>query len=195
MANIEFKLRDIMGNESSYIEGVESFAILSIFTMSTVGYPLYLLMGASAGPSRGKTSHFIVPNKMFPPHVLLKVHISTLGICGVFYFLYLWAQQTSFAEVLAVYIGPYMVVNAWISLITYLQHTDAEVPHYDETAWTWVKGTLKNLNFTGALGTIDRNYPPFIDALHHYIGTTHVLHHLFSDLPHYNAKEAHVYLK
>jgi len=60
------------------------------------------------------------------------------------------------------------------------------VPHYDATAWTWLKG---------ALGTIDRKYPDFIDALHHYIGTTHVLHHLFSDIPHYNAKEANIYLK
>jgi omega-6 fatty acid desaturase (delta-12 desaturase) len=31
--------------------------------------------------------------------------------------------------------------------------------------------------------------------LHHYIGTTHVVHHIFSDLPHYNAKEATIYLK
>jgi omega-6 fatty acid desaturase (delta-12 desaturase) len=87
---------------------------------------------------------------------------------------------------MAVYIGPYMVVNSYLTIITFLQHTDAEVPHYDETAWTWLKG---------ALATVDRNYPPYIDALQHYIGTTHVVHHIFSDLPHYNAKEAHIYMK
>lgn len=47
----------------------------------------------------------------------------------------------------------------------------------------------------GALSTIDRNYPPFIDELHHHIGTTHVLHHIFSDLPHYNTKEANIHMK
>lgn len=88
----------------------------------------------------------------------MKVHISTLGLLAVFYGLYLWAQATSFAEVLAIYVGPYLVVNAWLTLITLLHHTHADVPHYDDRAWTWLRG---------ALGTIDRNYPPFIDALHH----------------------------
>lgn len=40
----------------------------------------------------------------------------------------------------------------------------------------------------GALSTIDRNYPAWIDSLHFEIGTTHVLHHVFSELPHYNAE-------
>jgi len=58
--------------------------------------------------------------------------------------------------VLALYGGPYMGVNAWLTLITWLQHTDEAVPHYDESTWDWLKG---------ALGTIDRNYPRFINAL------------------------------
>ena len=76
-----------------------------------------------------------------------------------------------------------MIGNAWLTYITWLQHTDIEVPHYDNEGWDW---------FRGALATIDRNYPPFIDHLHHYIGTTHVLHHIFSDLPFYNAKVSHI---
>lgn len=47
----------------------------------------------------------------------------------------------------------------------------------------------------GALATVDRNYPPIIDALQHHIGTTHVVHHIFHELPHYHAVEANVYLK
>lgn len=70
----------------------------------------------------------------------MKVHISTLGLLAVFYGLYLWAQATSFAEVLAIYVGPYLVVNAWLTLITLLHHTHAEVPHYDDRAWTWLRG-------------------------------------------------------
>ena len=36
---------------------------------------------------------------------------------------------------------------------------------------------------------MDRNYPKIIDILHHRIGTTHVLHHLFPEIPFYNAIE------
>jgi omega-6 fatty acid desaturase (delta-12 desaturase) len=87
---------------------------------------------------------------------------------------------------MAVYIGPYLVTNAWLTIVTFLQHTDADVPHYDDTAWTWLKG---------AFATVDRTYPACVDALQHYIGSTHVIHHLFSDLPHYNTKEAQLYMK
>lgn len=73
---------------------------------------------------------------------MLKVHLSTFGLCIMFYILYLWAQATSFAEVFAVYLAPYMFVNAWLTIITLLQHTDKDIPHYDETAWTWLKGTI-----------------------------------------------------
>lgn len=70
----------------------------------------------------------------------MKVHLSTFGILLVFYGLYRWAQATSFAEVLAIYIGPYLVVNAWLTLITLLHHTHPDVPHYDNKAFTWLKG-------------------------------------------------------
>ena len=112
---------------------------------------------------------------------LLKVGLSNIGLGVVAYLLYLWAQKTCFTEVLAMYIGPYMVVNMWLTGYTWLQHTDENIPHYDEDAWDWLKG---------ALSTIDRAYPEYINALHFDIGSTHVLHHLFSALPHYNAREA-----
>jgi omega-6 fatty acid desaturase (delta-12 desaturase) len=38
--------------------------------------------------------------------------------------------------------------------------------------------------------TIDRPYHPVINKLHHHIGSTHIIHHIFSALPHYNAVEA-----
>ncbi|CAD8178615.1 unnamed protein product [Paramecium octaurelia] len=178
MGKIYQKMKDILG--------VESFACVQIFNIAVLGWPLYLLLGVTGGSARGFTSHFIVPNKLFPPKMLVKVTASNIGLCLVIYGLYKWYQATSFAEVMALYLGPYLVVNMWLTIITFLQHTDADVPHYDETAWTWLKG---------ALCTIDRNYPLWIDALHFEIGTTHVVHHVFSELPHYNAREANVYVK
>lgn len=89
-------------------------------TICTIGWPVYLLTGASGGPKRGFSSHFIVPNGLFAKDKILKVHFSNLGLCVVIYLLYKWAQATSFIEVFCVYLLPYLVVNAWLTSITFL---------------------------------------------------------------------------
>ncbi len=78
------------------------------------------------------------------------------------------------------YVGPYLVVNAWLVLITWLQHTHPNIPHYGADEFTFLKG---------ALSTVDRPYPWLIDHLHHHIGTTHALHHINYSIPHYRAQE------
>ncbi|CAD8190161.1 unnamed protein product [Paramecium pentaurelia] len=178
MGKLYQKMKDILGEEC--------FTFIQIFNIAVLGWPLYFLVGVSGGSARGFTSHLIVPNKLLPKKILHKVAVSNVGICLVIYQLYKWYLATSFAEVMALYIGPYLVVNMWLTIITSLQHNDLNIPHYDESAWTWLKGNLC---------TIDRNYPLWINALHFETGTTHVLHHLFSELPHYNAREANIYLK
>lgn len=65
--------------------------------------------------------------------------------------------------------------------ITFLQHTDGSLPHYDNNTWTFARG---------ATATIDRDLG-FIDThLFHDIIGTHVLHHLVSTIPFYHAGEA-----
>jgi len=168
------------------IFGVETFAIFSILNMLIIDWPLYLLTGIGGGRKRGFTSHFLIPNGLFPLSSFFKVALSNLGIFGVVYLLYLWVKATSLLEVFAIYIAPYIIVNGVITIVLYLHHNDEDIPHLDENAWDW---------FKGCLCTVDRNYPAFIDALSYYVATTHVVHHLFTDLPHYNAKEANVYVK
>ena len=50
---------------------------------------------------------------------------------------------------MALYGGPYLVINAWLVLYTWLQHTDVDVPHFEDQDHTYVRG---------ALHTIDRPY-------------------------------------
>lgn len=65
--------------------------------------------------------------------------------------------------------------------ITYLQHTDPSLPHYEPHAW----------NFTrGAAATIDREFGWIGRYLFHGIIETHVLHHYVSTIPFYHADEA-----
>lgn len=54
--------------------------------------------------------------------------------------------------------------------ITYLHHTDENVPHYDAKNWTFVKG---------AIATIDREFGFIGRHLFHGIIEYHVVHHLF----------------
>ncbi|KAJ6362051.1 hypothetical protein OIU78_002453 [Salix suchowensis] len=106
--------------------------------------------------------------------------ISDAGILAVSYGLYRLAVVKGLAWVLCVYGGPLLVVNAFLVMITYLQHTHPSLPHYDSSEWDWLKG---------ALATVDRDYG-ILNKVFHNITDTHVAHHLFSMMPHYHAMEA-----
>ena len=77
-------------------------------------------------------------------------------------------------------------VNHWLVLITFLQHTDPLLPHYRAPEFTFTRG---------ALATLDRNLLGDCGSIMAWIGAhatngiseTHVLHHISSKIPHYNA--------
>ena len=174
---------EVSYNKLRKLIGDDAFSVFKVLTLTTVGWPLYLLIGATGGPARGTTNHFVPSenNKLFPPALTPKVWASTAGILVVLAGLFHLSLTYGFMRVICLYWGPYVVVNAWLVIYTYLHHTDPDTPHYDASSWNWTKG---------ALCTIERNYPPLIDWIHFEIGSTHVVHHLFSAMPHYNAKMA-----
>lgn len=65
--------------------------------------------------------------------------------------------------------------------ITFLQHTDPSLPHYEPESWTFARG---------AAATIDREFGFIGRHLFHGIIETHVLHHFVSTIPFYHADEA-----
>lgn len=165
--------------------GDEAFAVITMVTRFVFGWPSYLLTGATGGPARGTTNHFwpIKPFSaaLFPGQWRRKVWLSDLGVLAMIGLLGWWASQAGIVPVLALYVGPYLVVNFWLVLYTWLQHTDVDVPHFEDDEWTWVKG---------AFMTIDRPYGRLLDFLHHRIGSTHVAHHIDARIPHYHAEKA-----
>lgn len=171
--------------------GDEAFGILNMIARLLFGWPAYLLTGASGGPARGATNHFwpLQPFSaaLFPGKWRAKVWISDIGVIAVLTALGLWAYSAgSIVPVLVLYVGPYLVVNFWLVLYTWLHHTDVDVPHFENDEWSWVKG---------AFMSIDRPYGPVFDFLHHRIGSTHVAHHIDARVPHYHAKRATEALK
>lgn len=182
---------EVLGKEN----GMKAWGVLQGFLHLILGWPAYLLIGATGGPARGLTNHFYPdplttpdqPKKeLFPGNWKEKVLKSDIGIAAVVGGLLAWTACDGLPEVMALYGGPLIVINAWLVLYTWLQHTDVDVPHFSDADHTYVKG---------ALHTIDRPYDKLdpwglIDYLHHKIGSTHVAHHFDSTIPHYKAQVA-----
>lgn len=155
-------------------------SLWGILLMLTIGWPAYLLFNI-AGQDYGRhASHFQPSSPMFRPTDASDIVVSDIGVlitfCGVLTSIYTYG----FANVFCWYLAPYLCVNAWLVYITYLQHSDLRIPHYSPEEWTYVRG---------GLATIDRNFGSIINSWIHHINDSHVVHHLFSQMPFYNAIE------
>ena len=143
------------------------------------------MSGSTGGIEYGTSNHFW-PIKPFSKKLWLykwinKVWISDIGIIVMVISLFYFVAQFGFIKVLAMYLGPLLVVNCWLVIYTWLHHTDTDVPHLSDTEFTFIRG---------AFLTIDRPYGKLIDFLHHNIGSSHVIHHIYPNIPHYKAKKA-----
>ncbi|PWA73084.1 sn-2 acyl-lipid omega-3 desaturase (ferredoxin), chloroplastic [Artemisia annua] len=84
-------------------------------------------------------------------------------------------------QMLKLYGIPYWINVIWLDFVTYMHHHGHEdkLPWYRGKEWSYLRGGLT---------TIDRDYG-WINNIHHDIGT-HVIHHLFPQIPHYHLIEA-----
>jgi len=163
------------------IEAINRF--VNIVKMLTLGWPIYLAFNVTAHQNYPKdrwVSHFNPYSPIFSPSDAKLIMVSDVGLlamlASIAYACYIYSFQT----VLFYYGVPYLIVNLFLVLITFLQHTDLKLPHYNGKEWDWLRG---------ALATVDRDYGIWNIILHH-ITDTHVVHHLFSSMPHYHALEA-----
>jgi omega-6 fatty acid desaturase (delta-12 desaturase) len=163
-------------------------AFLIVLMVSVGWMPGYLFINAT-GPRKYRDkakSHFNPYSALFEEEDFWYVVLSDLGMLAalscIFGGIYLFGLKAFFCF----YLIPYMIVNYHLVLITYLQHTDVFMPHFDKTEWTWLRG---------ALCTVDRSFGPFLDYFLHHITDTHLAHHLFSNMPFYHASEATEHVK
>ncbi|HVP29231.1 MAG TPA: fatty acid desaturase [Myxococcota bacterium] len=139
-------------------------------------FPLYLLRGT---PGRAHGSHFDPRCSLFAEHERRAVATSVaLCACWLLGLASLTAWQGP-AFVARHWLAPWFVFCLWAALVTYLHHTDPDVPWYRGAAWSPLRG---------ALATVNRRYGPF-ERIHHDAGC-HVAHHLFPELPHYALRPA-----
>lgn len=172
------------------------YAAFEVFTHCVLGWPLYLMGLASTGRLANDGSflqkgeimdHFRTNSKFYPSNGKLdaKIMVSAIGVIATLGLLLKLSLDHGFLTVFLWYTAPYLWVNFWLVTYTWLQHNDPSVPQYGPDEWNWVRG---------ALTTIDRPYGIFC-WFHHKIGSTHVAHHLFHEMPFYRADEATAAIK
>lgn len=143
-------------------------------------YPLYLFRR-----SPGKQgSHFLPNSPLFRPHERRQVLTSTIWLLAMVAGLIAIGLTYGWVNLLVYYGVPYVVFVMWLDIVTFLHHTEADIPWYRGQDWYFLKG---------ALSTIDRDYG-WINPIHHHIGT-HVAHHIFLGIPHYHLLEATAAIK
>jgi omega-6 fatty acid desaturase (delta-12 desaturase) len=172
-------------------------SLLLLFARQLFGWPFYLLanntghnfherqaegkgVGKRNGWFRG-VNHFNPSSPLFESKDAKWIWISDIGVFLALAGLYQLGRSFGFSNIAVWYLLPYLWVNHWLVAITYLQHTDPTLAHYDAKSWSFVRG---------AASTIDRDMGFIGRNIFHGIADTHVLHHYVSTIPFYNADKA-----
>ncbi|KAF8396947.1 hypothetical protein HHK36_018583 [Tetracentron sinense] len=136
-----------------------------------IAYPFYLW----------STNHFHPSSDLFLPNEKKDVITSTACWTAMAALLVGLSFIIGPIQMLKLYGIPYWVFVMWLDLVTYLHHHGhkQKLPWYRGKEWNYLRGGLT---------TLDRDYG-WINNIHHDIGT-HVIHHLFPQIPHYHLVEA-----
>ncbi|KAJ1568024.1 Delta(12)-fatty-acid desaturase, partial [Nowakowskiella sp. JEL0078] len=141
---------DDHGDDEPFLETIPIMYLKSIFEMLIFGWPAYLLFNLSGIKYPGKwVSHFRPDAAIFRNSEYWDIVKSDAGILTTLATVCFFAYHYGITQVAKFYLIPYFMVNFWLVIITYLQHTDEKVPHYRENEFTFVRG---------AIATVDRDY-------------------------------------
>jgi Fatty acid desaturase len=108
--------------------GLRLWGGLQAFLHLAIGWPAYLLIGATGGSDRGMTNHYwpdplTTPKQpkmeLFPGSWKEKVFKSDIGVAAVATGAIVWAVCNGLPQMMALYGGPLIVVNAWLVLYTW----------------------------------------------------------------------------
>ncbi|KAF2016425.1 hypothetical protein BU24DRAFT_441578 [Aaosphaeria arxii CBS 175.79] len=170
---------------------------IHLFGQQIAGWQLYLFANVTGhnfherqpeGKGKGKGNGFFGGvNHFFPSSPIYEkkdehlILLSDLGLAITLGFVCWVGKNFGWTNIFVWYVIPYFWVHHWLVFITYLQHTDPQLPHYDAKTWTYTRG---------AAATIDREFGFIGRTLFHGIIETHVLHHYISSIPFYHADEA-----
>merc|ERR1719199_324372 len=118
------------------------------FIGNLIAYPLYLL---NRSPGRLSGSHYdwnFTREKTGDSDALFRdsergqVATSTASLAAMVGLLVGLGAKFGAGFVFATWVMPYLVFVAWLDLVTYLHHTDKDLPWYRDPEWTYLRGGL-----------------------------------------------------
>ncbi|CAL1547813.1 unnamed protein product [Lymnaea stagnalis] len=139
-----------------------------------VGWFAYLIKGYKP---RG-VQHFNPLHSLFRYHVM---NCTISLVCLVLWCMCLARFKEAFGLWALIYhwAVPTFIFGSYTVIITFLHHTEDDIPWYSSELWD---------NVRGQLSSVDRSYG-WCHYIIHNIGT-HQIHHLFPKVPHYHLEEA-----
>ncbi|KAI1792372.1 fatty acid desaturase-domain-containing protein [Ganoderma leucocontextum] len=172
----------------------EFFGDTPIYTLYTLvrqqlfAFPAYLFVNVSGQKKYPKwTNHFDPNSILFTKEQWRVVMMSNLGILSMVAIVRLACITWGAASVIKLYGIPWLCVTHWFIMITYLHHTDPELPHYRQPEWNFQRG---------AAATVDRDFLGWMGRFFlHDVAHYHVVHHFFPKMPFYHGEEATQYLQ
>lgn len=161
------------------------YTLYELLVQQLGGWITYLCTNVTGqiypGKSNWEVCHFNPTSAIFDKRDYWYIVLSDIGISTQSLVLYAWYKNFGGFNLMVNWVLPYLCVNHWLVFITFLQHSDAKLPHYEAHQWTFARG---------AAATIDREFGFVGRFIFHDIIETHVLHHYCSRIPFYNAREA-----
>jgi len=129
---------------SQLMELIEETPMATLFTLAKqqlLGWPAYLLANVT-GQTYSKAApntlnHFHPDSPLYEPGQRNDILISDLGILLTFTALGFATRTFGWDNVFLFYVMPYLWVNHWLVMVTFLQHTDPALPHYRGEEWSF----------------------------------------------------------
>ncbi|TCD65363.1 hypothetical protein EIP91_002761 [Steccherinum ochraceum] len=155
------------------------FILGRLVLQQILGWPAYLIdntLGSPVYPAW--TNHFSPYSPLFKPKERFLIAMSDVGVAIMAVILYRWTQDVGSANLMKLYVIPWLLSNHWLVMLTFLHHSDPSIPHYRSGEWTWLRG---------GLATVDRPLLGWAGRFFlHNVSHDHVAHHLFPHIPFYN---------
>lgn len=163
-------------DDTGILTRVGRFSIISL-----LAYPVYLFKG-----SPGKEGSHFDPNnrRLFTEEEGKLISFDNKLLLGHLAIQAALAVTLGVGAAIKLYWAPWLVYICWLDFVTFMHHHGQAdendiIPWYRGEEWSYLRG---------GISTRDHDYGMF-NSIHHDIGT-HVVHHLFPSIPHYNLNEA-----